>query len=122
MLDGQIYDSKGKMLAFEIETARHQGKVTAFDATNNERYQGQYTGVTPGETSNFTTNISSYGYSASGFGSGYSQSNVGFATAYLRGDKGGMLTCDMHVEKAILHPHGIGVCVGNDGDRYHLQF
>jgi hypothetical protein len=58
---------------------------------------------------------------ASGSGVASVGSNIANATAYLAGDKGTMLNCEMHIE-AGLSPHGIGGCSDNKGKNYRLQF
>jgi hypothetical protein len=56
-----------------------------------------------------------------GFQSVEMGSNVGNATAYLTGDKGSSLNCQMKIE-AGFSPHGIGSCSDQMGGRYRLQF
>jgi hypothetical protein len=50
-------------------------------------------------------------------------SNIANANAFLKGDKGTMLTCVMKIEGAVVSsPHGIGGCNDNLGKKYRLQF
>ena len=56
-----------------------------------------------------------------GSGSAVVGSNMADASAFLRGDKGSMLTCTMRIEAAV-YPHGLGTCTDKRGGSYRLQF
>jgi hypothetical protein len=117
MLPGAIYSQGGKVLPFQIEKAYHTGAVTASDPSTGERFAGQYVGVRE-QTTATASGVGSAGY---GFASGSVGSNMANATAYLTGDKGTTLTCEMQIQ-AGLSPHGIGHCADNNGVQYRLQF
>ena len=133
MLPGTIYSQNGKTLQFEIEKARRSGAVAAFDASTGERFSGTYVGILQRSTgfssgfANGQTNFSGNGVvgtatsTASGFGFSSAGSNIANATAYLNGDKGTVLNCEMQIE-AGFSPHGIGGCIDNKGEKYRLQF
>lgn len=133
MLPGTIYSQDGKVLEFQIEKAHRTGAVAAFDPSTGERFSGAYVGIlerTTAFSSGFLTGRTNFvgtGFSgtatstASGFGFGSVGSNIANATAYLAGDKGTMLNCEMQIE-AGFSPHGIGGCVDNKSEKYRLQF
>ena len=133
MLPGTIYSQDGKVLSFQIEKAYRTGAVTALDPATGERFSGTYVGILERTTtlsSSFLsgqTNVAGTGFAgtatstASGFGTGSVGSNIANATAYLAGDKGTVLTCEMLIE-AGFSPHGIGKCSDNKGKNYRLQF
>jgi hypothetical protein len=110
MLPGAIYSQNGKVLQFQIETAFHTGAVTASDPSTGERFAGQYVGILE-QTTATASGIGSAGY---GFAAGSVGSNIADATAYLTGDKGTTLTCEMRIQAGHF-PHGIGHCADNRG-------
>ena len=121
MLPGTIYAQDGTVMQFAIQKALGGGDVTAFNPATQERFSGTYVGVIRG------TNVNSDAYAtngadfAVGAGSSVARSNLADATAYLRGDKGTMLTCAMQIQPGI-YPHGIGQCSDNHRTTYRLQF
>jgi hypothetical protein len=121
MIPGTIYSSGGKILQFEIEKARRNGAVKAVDPSTGERFSGTYVGILEAVSGSSTAFVSGQGRYASGFASGSVGSNIANATAYLKGDKGTMLTCRMQIEAGI-SPHGIGDCTDNRAGKYKLQF
>jgi hypothetical protein len=126
MLPGQIYSQGGKVLEFQIEKAHRSGAVTAYDPSNGERFSGRYVGILERVSGTSTTMAhvgTSSGASASGVGFGSSSvgSNIANATAFLTGDKGNTLNCEMKIE-AGFSPHGLGVCTDQKGAQYRLQF
>jgi len=118
MIPGQIYSEQGKVLEFQIEKARRTGAVTAFDPQMGEHYSGNYVGILEavGGSSVTVSPAGSVGTTSFGLGS-----NIANATAYLTGDKGSMLNCEMKIEASI-SPHGIGGCTDQKGGKYRLQF
>jgi hypothetical protein len=121
MLPGNLYTLDGRVLDFAIQKEPRSGDVTAFDPTTQERFSGTYVGVlesTSASSSGLVTNGRGF---AVGSGSAVSGSNMADATAFLRGDKGSMLTCSMRIEAAV-YPHGLGTCTDNRGGSYRLQF
>jgi hypothetical protein len=118
MIPGQIYSEQGKILEFQIEKARRTGTVTAFDPQTGEHYSGNYVGILEAVGGSSVTVSSAGSVGATSFGLG---SNIANATAYLTGDKGSMLNCEMKIEASI-SPHGIGGCTDQRGGKYRLQF
>lgn len=121
MIPGQIYSEQGKMLEFQIEKTRGAGAVTAFDAATGEQYTGNYTAIREGVSGASTAIVQSGTGYVTGTSFGSATSNTANASAYLTGNKGSMLTCEMRIQ-AGLSPHGIGSCVDSRGGRYRLQF
>lgn len=121
MIPGTIYSSSGKTLQFEIEKAHRTGAVKAVDPSTGERFSGTYVGIMERISGTSTAFVSGQNRFASGFGTASIGSNIANATAYLKGDKGTMLTCRMRIEAGI-SPHGIGGCDDNRGGKYQLQF
>jgi hypothetical protein len=119
MLPGQIYSEQGKVLEFQIERARRTGAVTAFDPQTGEHYSGNYVGILEAVGGSSVTVNSAGSVGTTNFGLG---SNIANATAYLTGDKGSMLNCEMKIEASIITPHGIGGCADQRGGKYRLQF
>ena len=115
------YGQDGTVMQFAIEKTRGSGDVTAFNPTTQERFSGTYVAVVQG------TNVSSRAYvtngvdSASGVTASTARSNLADSTAYLRGDKGTMLSCSMAIQPGV-YPHGIGTCTDNNRTGYRLQF
>jgi hypothetical protein len=118
MIPGQIYSEQGKVLEFQIEKARRTGAVAAFDPQTGEHYAGNYVGILEAVGGSSVTVSSAGNVGATSFGLG---SNIANATAYLTGDKGSMLNCEMKIEASI-SPHGIGGCTDQRGGKYRLQF
>jgi hypothetical protein len=114
MLPGTLLTDDGKTISFEIERARRAGSMTGLDLSTGEKFSGSYVGIIGG------TNAVAYAPGA-GFAFGGARSNIANATAFMRGDKGTILTCEMQIE-AGLFPHGIGQCKDNRAITYHLQF
>ena len=113
-MPGNIISTQGKTLSFEIERAHRSGAVTAFDPSTDERFVGNYVAI--------VNSVSSAAYSPlAGWGVARTTSNVANATAFLRGDKGSVLNCDMQIEGGF-NPHGIGQCTDNHAENYRLQF
>lgn len=121
MIPGTIYSADGKVMPFEIEKAHRTGAVKARDPSTGEIFSGTYVGVK--ERVDVATSGTAISGKAVGstFGSGSVQSNMVNATAYLQGDKGTMLNCEMKIEAGI-SPHGLGQCDDNKGGKYRLQF
>jgi hypothetical protein len=121
MLPGALYSQSGKVLDFAIQKTYGSGAVSAFDSDRQERFSGSYVAVL-GST---TTNARAVVMNGSGFAVGHatesSGTNMADATAYLRGDKGTMLTCTMRIQAGV-YPHGIGDCTDNHRMSYRLQF
>ena len=121
MIPGTIYSSEGKVMPFEIEKAQRTGAVRANDPSSGEKFVGTYVGIMERIDVNSSSTVVSGSVVASGFGRGSIGANTANATAYLKGDKGTMLNCEMKIE-AGLSPHGIGACDDNYGKKYKLQF
>lgn len=121
MIPGQIYSDNGQILDFAIEQAYRSGAVTAFNSRTNETFSGRYVGILEEFTSSSTAIAFSGRSSASAFGSSSVSSNIGNTTAYLKGNKGSMLTCKIQIE-AGLSPHGIGSCQDQKGQNFRVQF
>jgi hypothetical protein len=121
MIPGKIYSDSGKVLDFEIEKSSGTGRVTARDNITGEQFAGEYVGIRE------TISASSSGVAtagtrmATGFGSSSVSSNMANATAFLTGDKGSSLNCQMTIQ-AGFSPHGIGDCSDKNGAKYHVQF
>jgi len=121
MIPGKIYSEQGKILEFQIEKATRSGAVTAFDPALSENFTGTYVGILETIRSSSTGFVQSGNSSATGFGFGSMGSNIANATAYLTGNKGTKLSCEMNIE-AGFSPHGIGGCTDQKGGKYRLQF
>lgn len=121
MIPGTIYSSDGKVLPFEIEKAHRSGSVRASDPSTGEQFLGNYVGIMERTAITSSGSVVAGKVVASGFGVESIGSNTANATAFLKGDKGTMLSCEMKIE-AGLSPHGIGACEDNHGGKYRLQF
>ena len=121
MLPGTLYTQDGRVLDFAIQKAPRSGAVTAFDATAQESFSGTYVGVLESTTANSSGLATNGRDFAVGAASAAVGSNMADATAFLRGDKGAMLTCTMRIEAAV-YPRGLGTCKDNHGGIYRLQF
>lgn len=121
MLPGQIYTQSGKVLDFQIEKARRSGAVTAYDPATGEHFSGKYVGILETIRGSNAAFVQSGTISVTGFGTREVGSNIANATAYLTGDKGNALNCQMNIE-AGFSPHGLGNCTDSKGVQYHLQF
>lgn len=133
MLPGQIYSTDGAVLPFEIEQSTGAGRVAATDPRTGEQFTGTYTAIREQQTSmNFGTIFSQQNRSTDAglaqtsgastrVGTAISGSNIANATAFLKGDRGTMLTCEMQIQAGFA-PHGIGACQDNNGKQYRLQF
>jgi hypothetical protein len=121
MIPGKIYSDSGKVLDFEIEKSRGTGRVTALDNTTGEQFAGEYVGIRETISSTNSGVILSGNRTTNGFGSSTVSSNMANATAFLTGNQGGSLTCQMAIQAGI-SPHGIGDCVDKAGVKYHVQF
>jgi hypothetical protein len=95
--------------------------VGAFDPALSENFTGTYVGILETIRSSSTGFVQSGNSSATGFGFGSMGSNIANATAYLTGNKGTKLSCEMNIE-AGFSPHGIGGCTDQKGGKYRLQF
>jgi hypothetical protein len=121
MIPGKIYSDNGKVLDFEIEKSYGTGGVTARDNTTGEQFAGEYVGIRETISANSSSVAMSGNRVATGFGSGSVSSNMANATAFLTGDKGNSLNCQMTIQAGI-SPHGIGDCFDKNGFKYHVQF
>lgn len=121
MLPGQLYSQSGKVLEFQIEKAHRSGAVTASDPSTGERFSGKYVGMLETVRASNSAFIQSGTRSGTGFSSAEIGSNIANATAYLTGDKGSSINCQMQIEAGI-SPHGIGTCTDTKGTKYRLQF
>jgi hypothetical protein len=83
-----------------------------------EHYAGNYVGILEAVGGSSVTVSSAGNVGATSFGLG---SNIANATAYLTGDKGSMMNCEMKIEASI-SPHGIGGCTDQRGGKYRMQF
>jgi hypothetical protein len=117
MLPGTIYSQNGKMMPLQIAVSTGSGAVTASDPATGERFSGTYVGI----IERTTGAASAFGPAGFGVATGSVGSNIASSTAYLSGDKGTMLTCEMQIA-AGLSPHGIGSCTDNKNMKYRLQF
>lgn len=97
MLPGALYTKEGRVLDFAIEKTTGSGAVTALDPVSKESFSGTYVAIMGADASTAT------------------------ATAYLRGDKGAALTCEMQIQPGD-SPHGLGTCNDNRKRSYRLQF
>ena len=123
--DWRCRNKRGRQLRrpLEIEVAHRSGAVKALDPSTGEQFSGTYVGIMPTVSRTSSGVISSQGFNASGFGIDTVSSNIANANAFLKGDKGTMLTCVMKIEGAVVSsPHGIGGCNDNLGKKYRLQF
>jgi hypothetical protein len=59
---------------------------------------------------------------ANSFGSASVSSNFATTTAFLTGDKGNSLNCQMTIQASLVSPHGLGDCSDKNGVKYHVQF
>jgi len=121
MLPGQIYSESGDILEFFIEKAPRSGGVTAYNPKTNESFNGRYVGILQEITSSSVGFASTGRSSAFVLGDSSLSSNIGNTTAYLKGDKGTMLTCKMQIEVGF-SPHGIGTCEDQKLKPFRLQF
>lgn len=121
MLPGQIYSKSGKVLEFQIEKAHRSGAVTAYDSSTGERFTGRYVGLLETIRGSNTAFVQAGSASAVRHGSTAIGSNIANATAFLTGDKGSSLNCEMKIE-AGFSPHGLGTCTDNRGAQYRVQF
>lgn len=117
MIPGTIYSQDGKLMPFQIEKAARSGRVTASDPQTQESFTGSYVGVFDRASGVITT----FNGQTPQFSVAQTRSKTATANAFLKGDKGTMLTCVMQIE-AGLQPHGIGECNDNRGKKYKLQF
>lgn len=121
MLPGNLYSLSGNVMTFEIEKTTGAGSVTAFDPASQERFSGSYVAVLASTTTNARAVVTNgYGL-AVGNATQSSGTNMADATAYLRGDKGTILSCTMRIQAGV-YPHGIGDCTDNRRATYRLQF
>lgn len=121
MIPGHLYSDSGKVLDFEIEKSYGSGHVTARDNTTGEQFAGEYVAIRETISASGSSVAMSGNRLATGFGSGTVSSNMANATAFLTGDKGSSLNCQMTIQ-AGLSPHGIGDCFDKNGVKYHVQF
>lgn len=121
MIPGKIYSDSGKVLDFEIEKSYGTGRVTARDNTTGEQFAGEYVGIRETISGTSSGAVLSGNRVASGFGSSSVTTNMANATAFLTGDKGNSLNCQMTIQ-AGFSPHGIGDCTDKTGVKYHVQF
>jgi hypothetical protein len=120
-LPGTITAQDGRQLQFEIERSRGAGAVKALDLRTHEQFAGKYVAIR--ETVSGATNavITSGSSSGLGFEHRAASSNIANANAFLTGDMGSSLTCNMQIQAA-WSPHGIGSCVDQKAVNYQLQF
>lgn len=121
MIPGSIYSNDGRVIPFEIEKAHRTGAITARDPVTGEQFTGSYVGVKERVDIATSGTVIQGRAVATGFGSGSAGSNIANATAFLKGDKGSMLNCEMKIEAGYA-PHGIGSCQDDQGRPYRLQF
>jgi ribosomal protein L35AE/L33A len=121
MLPGTIYSNDGRVLQFEIERAHRTGAVRASDPATGETFLGSYVAIVERMSTTSSGTVVAGKVVATGFGRGSISSNTANATAYLKGDKGTMLNCEMRIE-AGFPPHGLGTCQDNQSQNYRLQF
>lgn len=121
MIPGSIYTADGRVLPLQIEKAHRTGAIKAHDPSTGETFAGTYVGIKESYGVSTSGTTISGGALSSNFGSGRISANTADTTAYLKGDKGTMLTCAMKIE-AGFSPHGIGNCEDNHGRTYKLQF
>jgi hypothetical protein len=121
MIPGKLYSDSGKVLDFEIEKSYGTGHVTARDNTTGEQFAGEYVAIRETISASGSSVAISGNRMATGFGSGTVSSNMANATAFLTGDRGNSLNCQMTIQ-AGLSPHGIGDCFDKNGIKYHVQF
>jgi hypothetical protein len=121
MLPGNLFRQDGRVLDFAIQKAPRSGGVTALDPTTQEHFSGTYVGVLESASASSSGLVTNGRGFAVGSSSGVAGSNIADATAYLRGDRGSMLTCSMKIEAGV-SPHGLGSCTDNHGGSYRLQF
>jgi hypothetical protein len=104
-------------MPLQIEVSMGSGAVAASDPATGEKFSGRYVGIREGATGTVTA----FGPAGFGVAIASADSNIANSTAYLTGDKGTMLSCEMQI-RAGLSPHGIGGCGDNKGIKYRLQF
>jgi hypothetical protein len=121
MIPGKIYSDSGKILDFEIEKSHGTGRVTARDTITGEQFSGEYVGIRETTSATGSSIAISQNRVANGFGSASVSSNLANATAFLTGDKGNSLNCQMTIQVGF-SPHGIGDCSDKSGIKYHVQF
>lgn len=121
MIPGKIYSDSGKVLDFEIEKSYGTGRVTARDNATGEQYTGEYVGIRETISGTGSGFAMSGNRTATTFGSASVSSNMANATAFLTGNKGSSLNCQMTIQ-AGFSPHGIGDCSDKNGTKYHIQF
>jgi hypothetical protein len=121
MLPGNLYTQDGRILDFAIQKEPRSGNVTAFDSPTQEHFSGTYVGILELTRTSSSGLITNGGGFAVGSAAGVTGSNIADATAFLRGDKGSVLTCSMRIEAGV-SPHGLGTCTDNHGSSYRLQF
>jgi hypothetical protein len=121
LIPGKIYSDSGKVLDFEIERSRGTGRVTARDNITGEQFAGEYVGIRETVSASGSSFAISGNRVANSFGSGSVRSNLANATAFLTGDKGNSLNCQMTIQAGV-SPHGIGDCSDKSGVKYHVQF
>ena len=125
MLPGVLVAKGGEVLDLQIEVAKRTGSMSATSRENGEKFVGQYVGFLDGysdSTSSFSNGKTSAdgNYSTSSHSTSSAFGNAA-ATAFMTGDKGRTLNCDMMVD-AGLHPHGMGNCTDQFGTAYRIQF
>jgi len=121
MLPGNLFSQSGKVLDFAIQKTYGSGAVSAFDSDRQERFSGSNVAVLASTTTSARAVVTNGSGFAVGNATESSGSNMADATAYLRGDKGTMLTCTMRIQAGV-YPHGIGDCTDNRRTTYRLQF
>jgi formylmethanofuran dehydrogenase subunit C len=121
MLPGNLYSQNGKVMSFAIEKTTGAGSVTAFDPGSQEQFSGSYVAVLGNTTTNTHAMVANTSGWVAGNATESSGSNMADGTAYLRGDKGTMLSCTMRIQAGV-YPHGIGDCTDNHRATYRLQF
>jgi hypothetical protein len=121
MIPGSIYSTNGKILQFEIEKASGAGSAKAVDSTTGEKFEGRYSSVREVVGGTASALVSGQNRFTASVVSAPAPSNLANATAFLKGDKGTMLTCSMVIQ-AGGSPSGIGDCTDNRGGKYKLLF
>jgi hypothetical protein len=121
MIPGSIYSTEGKVMPFEIEKSYGSGAVKAVDPDTGEQFTGTYVGIKEAVVATSSATVTGSASVVSGFGTTAITANMANANAYLKGDKGTMLTCVLQIQPGI-SPHGLGGCDDNHNRKYKLQF
>lgn len=110
MLPGRIYTaSSSRILQFNIETSRGNGKMDAVDSATGENFKGEYSGFYKGQDAVFgTITLIRPPTGANAYG-------------ILVGDKGTTIRLYFEIKPG-LRPTGYGVGSDQDGQKYEAFF